>query len=511
MEEFLDELAQSIKRGEVVLFLGAGISRNSGIPVVDPFIRYLLSKMGMNDEDIEIFCKSNIPFEGIIDILNQYFGETIEQLLKIYGEGSPNLNHKFIAKLATNHFVKRVYTTNFDELIEASLRLSNILYTVADYSKSSDKAQDDFFQIHKVHGTISSGVLISLQTIASKDWIERIRRPIEYVFKDGSHLGVLILGYSFSDKFDINPIILNAASKSEKSVYLFNHDKRLYESVSISNHLVLKGFKGRMIYGDTDKFVSDLWMQIFPLDKLEVNGVATVEWKKIVDLWISSLKSDGRENALLNCCAQLLNYTGESNKAERLFLTAIANEKNVSRKNKWKLNLAIERFSQGKLDEAEEFILSEILNYKNDQKDWRTAQNVLGAIYLAKTKKLNNSTLLDKALMAFDEAIKVTDFEDLPQDYLGIFNNIILIKMRLGRNVEAFNELDEIISKSEFSGTLRIKADALNNKGLILCRCNQAHLGESFLNESLRISIEIGYAGGEVNARKNLKDFCGKG
>lgn len=114
---------QSLKYGEIAIFAGAGISKDSGLPLANELKKWILSKLMTEKEDIEEIMHSGIPFEYFIHSLPL---DINEKIFKIFKYGEPNTNHILIAKLAKLGIVKNILTTNFDILFEKALKSEKI-------------------------------------------------------------------------------------------------------------------------------------------------------------------------------------------------------------------------------------------------------------------------------------------------------------------------------------------------------------------------------------------------
>ena len=117
MIEYLD--ISGFKEKEFAVFCGAGISKNSGLPLANELKRYILEKLPIDKKDIEEVMASNFPFEAFIETISE--NTDISEILEIFQNGEPNTNHILIAKLAKNGYLKTIFTTNFDLLIEKAL------------------------------------------------------------------------------------------------------------------------------------------------------------------------------------------------------------------------------------------------------------------------------------------------------------------------------------------------------------------------------------------------------
>ena len=101
------------------VFCGAGISVNSGIPIVVTLQSYLLRKLGIPDNNIELILNSGMPFEVFMETINEL--SDISALLCIFDVGQPNHTHKFLANEIRRGRVSCVLTTNFDCHLETAL------------------------------------------------------------------------------------------------------------------------------------------------------------------------------------------------------------------------------------------------------------------------------------------------------------------------------------------------------------------------------------------------------
>ena len=200
------------KEKELAVFCGAGISFNSGMPLVNDLKQYILEKLNANDEDIKEIIDSNLPFEGFMEIFSENFG--ISKILDIFKDGEPNTNHLLIAKLAKRGYLKTIFTTNFDLLIEKALEKEGLergkdFNTYCNEEQFSEANYDnlDKICIFKIHGSVDheNSIRTTLKMVARKTLSNKRMNAIRYLFSTGNHEKVLIFGYSCSDEFDITP------------------------------------------------------------------------------------------------------------------------------------------------------------------------------------------------------------------------------------------------------------------------------------------------------------------
>ena len=158
-QELLLEISEKIKLQESAIFFGAGISYNSGLPLVYDLIKYLLNTIDVGDSDAEKILNSNLPFEGFIQTISDEV--SVDSILDIFSKGEPNGNHEFIAGLINKGLVKTILTTNFDTLIEQALNnlglIDGVNFQV--YSTENDFEKIDWksetVKIIKIHGCVS--------------------------------------------------------------------------------------------------------------------------------------------------------------------------------------------------------------------------------------------------------------------------------------------------------------------------------------------------------------------
>lgn len=199
--------------GQVAIVCGAGISYNSGVPLVLPLIKAILRAIKVDEADIATYIKRT-PFEAFLETLN--FNLKIDELLKVFNVVNPNSNHFLIASLIKKGAVNTVYTTNFDTNIEVAL-IQLGMREGKDFVVARDPANFDLGSvgnlplIAKLHGSGDSSAPLgaTLARIANKS-NELVLRPyIEHLLNAKRHSSIIFLGYSFSDKFDIQPLFQN--------------------------------------------------------------------------------------------------------------------------------------------------------------------------------------------------------------------------------------------------------------------------------------------------------------
>ena len=310
----IEELVVAIIKSECVFFCGAGISLNSGLPIIYgttdrqyDINRYsgladnILQKLGLDDAEIDIVRNSNIPFELLIEIIAD---ETdIGRIIDIFKLGEPNTNHFLLAKLAKRGYVKTIFTTNFDSLIEEAFVAEGlienkdyeVIFKDADYV--SIDWDDDKLRLVKLHGSISdpSDMAITIKKIAERQYEPNKQEALSYLFSEGSHKSLIILGYSCSDVFDINPAI-ESIKRNRKRIYHVEHRSSNTSECSTfpaKENIGKKGDKnpfkkylGSRLFIDTNEFTKQLWKRCLNVEYFYTRHSHTDEpWRRLVEQW----------------------------------------------------------------------------------------------------------------------------------------------------------------------------------------------------------------------------------
>ena len=329
----INDIARGINLGETVVFCGAGISSNSGLPMANQFIPYVLLTLCASQKEIhrieenlkviqnpkgsiikligiinekikaseDVLNKimNDLPFEAFIEILHRC--SEVDKIFDIYDADKylpavePNTNHTFLAKLIKLNRLKTIVTTNFDQLIEKALKLEgmiegkdyDLLYKDEDFEKIN-WAQDRV-RLIKIHGSIheKGALAITLSQVAKKELSEARAKIVDYVYSQGRHKQVLILGYSCSDLFDLS-LQIETIKENQKKVFLVQHsdhqgikDVRLYEGKN-----PFRGFaNSTRLYCNTDQLVGALWRSI--IQGTYSSKKSDTNWKEKVAQWYS--------------------------------------------------------------------------------------------------------------------------------------------------------------------------------------------------------------------------------
>lgn len=215
----------------VKILCGAGISRDSGMPIVYQYLSYLFKKTGFNEFAKSQLLSADLPFEFWIEEYENFNKENFYNLIKIYNSDNfkPNKNHLLLSSIMKSDKCDVIYTTNFDVLLEKSFDISNLKYSLL-YNDNHFKDIDSFSnKLVKLHGCASDeeSICTTLKSIVNKNTSTAFKNIITDMISYKENSILLVLGYSCSDIFDIGPIIENYKHKSIKVVYIEHSNNKV--------------------------------------------------------------------------------------------------------------------------------------------------------------------------------------------------------------------------------------------------------------------------------------------
>lgn len=292
--KIIHHLTTQFQKGQVSVICGAGISYDSGLPLAGGLMNAILDTCGATEQECERINESGLPFEAFMDAVAEH--SAIKQLWKIFKQGEPNANHTLLANLMLSGRLQTVVTTNFDTLIEDALEScagkSGLASRWKVYKNLSGSEEPPLPgsdpSLVKIHGCITKPkeMAITMRHVASKQLAKSRENTIRFVFADGPHSTVLILGYSASDAFDILPAI-RAITNSDKKLIWVNHDTKTEQVESFWDTTTENPFgsqmNGKVLRCDTGKLLKDLGERL-GVDAIP-NANNKAQWSKCIGEW----------------------------------------------------------------------------------------------------------------------------------------------------------------------------------------------------------------------------------
>lgn len=347
----------SLKDDKIAIFAGAGISRDSGLPLANELKKSILSNLMEKQEDIEEIMHSEMPFEFFVQNLTD---NKNEKIFKIFKYGEPNTNHILIAKLAKLGIVKTILTTNFDHLFEKALKNEGLdfftYYADEDFSNVLLQNIENRINLFKIHGSIDDykSLKNTLNSVGQGLTPDKIN-IMDYVFSDGPHNKVIVLGYSCSDKFDVNPYLQGLKNRNKKVIFVqhenFN-DIISTELTKVNDNNPFYDFDGNIIKCNTRVFMEKFWKIYEEEIGNFVNAKGALNWETHLKSWKIIISSNGVREAI---AGQLFNSISNFKKSRKYYMKALQ----IVEKKKFHYGiyachngLGLIDFKQQKIDEA---------------------------------------------------------------------------------------------------------------------------------------------------------------
>jgi hypothetical protein len=254
MDNKLTELSFSVysNKGAFALLLGSGVSRPAGIPtgweIALDLIRQIaiLEKKGTPDNPekwFQEYFKEELDYSNILEKLTKTSEERVN-LLKRHFEPSnndsnadlkrPTIAHQRIAQLVQDGYIKVIVTTNFDRLIENSLKdlgIEPVVISNPAHVEHTVPLIHSRITVIKINGDYLNTNFLNIKSELN-EYDNRIKNLLTFIFEN---FGLISAGWSA--KWDNALVhILKSSNKFRYSNYFLytnNYSKELEE---LSNH-----------------------------------------------------------------------------------------------------------------------------------------------------------------------------------------------------------------------------------------------------------------------------------
>lgn len=194
----MDDLIRSYKEGNVILFVGAGVSKNLGLPTWSELIDHIAEELGYDPEIYRSFGDSLVLAEyyrvktGSIGPLRSWMDTNWHSI-------NVDLNGSKIHELIANSKFPIVYTTNYDRWLEKSYALYEKPYTKIASVADIAKIKNGVTQVIKFHGDFDNDDTIVLDESSYYERLE-FETPLDIKLRsDVLGKSVLFIGYSLTD------------------------------------------------------------------------------------------------------------------------------------------------------------------------------------------------------------------------------------------------------------------------------------------------------------------------
>nr|WP_321411891.1 tetratricopeptide repeat protein [uncultured Allomuricauda sp.] len=511
-KKLITEISEKISLQEYAIFCGAGISLNSGLPIVTQFLNYVLDSINVEKADIDKILNSNLPFESFIQTIKEE--SNIDHILDIFSKGEPNTNHLFIAELVKQGNLKNIFTTNFDILIEKAIEnkglVENTDFKVYKSEKDFENINwnDGKVKIIKIHGCISDKeeMAITLELVAKQILVENKNKAVASFFSKKVNPKIIVLGYSCSDVFDISPLIESIDNEKSEITFIEHSQSELeFNQEEISERNInnpFKQFVGHRITTSTGLLIKDLWKNLISINY--ENKASNIDWKVDIDKWLAEAceYSIGIKNQV---SGRILYDIGQYKTAIEIWEKGL----NIAQKENNQIffysllgNIGMAQNSLGNYKEAIS-CLEESVNAcrENGNSQGEVSQlQALGNIY-------RNLRQFDKSLNAFQKAVKIAEkFE--PESLCSTLGNLATVYNQTGDYNEAIKVLNKGIVLANSVGGKQSEGSMLASFGIAYFQKGDFDKAFKFTTESIEVTRLIGDKNGECLSLHNLSNFC---
>lgn len=148
MRLHVQHLNEAIENDSLVIFVGAGISMNSGLPSWNDLINEFKKEMNINKKESQ---HDNLKIaQYYFDIVGQQkYLQKVINTFKNHDNAEPNNIHKQIFRIRPRHII----TTNYDELLEKAMKSEIDKYEVIKQDSDIPYSKSDHYLI-KMHGDL---------------------------------------------------------------------------------------------------------------------------------------------------------------------------------------------------------------------------------------------------------------------------------------------------------------------------------------------------------------------
>jgi hypothetical protein len=235
--EIPESLLDAVRRREVILFVGGGISQNLGLPDFTALIHHLAGQLGMSSDGLSlseypIIAEAYIQSSGKIGALRSWMDTT-------WHPTSIDVKSSDVHNLIVDLNFPTIYTTNYDRWLEKAFEARNVPYRKITNVADLTQPLDDRIEIIKFHGDFEDDASLVL---TESSYFKRMgfETPLDIRLRaDSLARPLLFIGYSLNDintrylLFRLQELWQNSdcASRRPLSYVLMSHSQPAQESV----------------------------------------------------------------------------------------------------------------------------------------------------------------------------------------------------------------------------------------------------------------------------------------
>lgn len=466
--DFIELLSAELKKANVSFLTGAGISFNSGIPTVVMIVHEILKELGATEKEIQLLQQSGLPFEAYMETV--LFFTDAAPLMNLFRIGQPNANHYFLAACCEQLGNPLMVTTNFDTLAEEAFTGEQAYERVTTYSPP---AQNGKTPLYKIHGCISNEekLAITLKEVAASANLANRRQMLEELTLRGEHQYILVLGYSCSDHFDINPV-LEGINAPEKEIIFIQHEFEpgLFSCTPVAEQEKqnpFKQFKGWRVNINTDMLVQELAVLLGL--QLQGNPARPQNWQTCITEWGTKIPGGAAQKKII--LGSLLGKTGnyEAGIEQLKTGTELFREEgdlfsyNISLQNQAQTLLYSGRYAEARplLNDCVAFFAAHGL-----VRPLSSSLNDLGGV-------CNHEGDFEQALQYFENALRLAQQHNLNDQLGNRYGNIAGAYFNLGNLEKSIDYCTKALTLAQQQGDKKLESNMLRLMPMLKQQLNQ--------------------------------------
>lgn len=191
LAHFIYQFSEKVINNEASLFIGAGVSRNSGYPGWADLLSECADDLNINSNTIDLYSLAQYYANKHSDA---ELRRIISQKINTFPKSNNLLNN--LLEIDFNN----IWTTNYDKLIEKGLEEKEKPYNVIFSDKNlSSIDKHDKVNVYKMNGDISDPVNMILTKNDYEHYLKKHPLFLTFLKKELVSNTFLFIGYSFSD------------------------------------------------------------------------------------------------------------------------------------------------------------------------------------------------------------------------------------------------------------------------------------------------------------------------
>lgn len=194
MEEMINQYIEN----KVILFVGAGVSKNLGLPTWSELIDQIAKELGYDPDLFKVYGES-LALAEYYRIMKGNIGPLRSWMDTNWHANDIDIKTSKIHELIANAKFPIIYTTNYDRWLEKAFEAYSKKYTKIATVSDISKITDGIPQIVKFHGDFDYDATLVLDESSYYERLE-FETPLDIKFRsDVLGKSVLFIGYSLSD------------------------------------------------------------------------------------------------------------------------------------------------------------------------------------------------------------------------------------------------------------------------------------------------------------------------